>query len=307
MVYLDVSGGHRLYYEVHGKGRPAVILHGGPGGGMNRAILKTFQLSKWQVVLFDQRGCGKSTPFASISNNTTWDLVNDIEALRNHLGFDAWFVAGGSWGTTLALAYAQTHPTRVTGLLLRGLSLCDDESFRWMYEKGGASEIWPEGWSKFVSVLPPRLHTAGWHTIMKYFQTKLQGPSSQKFADAWWKWEQSLSFLYPQKDTFTQKQTLAIARLENHYFVHRCWLKKDQLQRGLHLLRHIPITMIHGRYDLICPISQANIVKKALPHATIYIVPDAGHSMHEKGTRRQSTRMTRRMFSQYPTRKKARE
>ena len=311
--HLSVSGGHQIYYEKHGKSnaRPAVVLHGGPGGGMNRSILTTFDLKQWCVVLFDQRGCGKSTPFGSLLHNTTWDLVADIEALRCHFGWDNWFVTGGSWGTTLALAYAETHPSRVTGLLLRGVCLCDDASFRWLYQVGGASELYPDTWKDFVSVLPDRLHTAGWNTIARYYQNKLKGPDAQRYANAWWKWENSVSFLVPKKDDTTPKEALALALLENHYFVNRCWLKKDQLWKGLPTLRHIPITIVHGRYDLVCPISASFAIKHALPHVKLYITPDAGHAFAEPGTTRrfkQATRTMRRSWSSSrKTQKKMRE
>lgn len=294
--YLPVSGGHRIYYEKHGTGRPAVILHGGPGDGMNRAILDTFDLKKWCVVLLDQRGCGKSTPFGCLTQNTTWHLVSDIESLRCHLGYDAWFVSGGSWGTTLALAYAQTHTERVTGLLLRGVCFSDDASFRWLYQKGGASEIYPDTWKGFLSVLPERLHSADWKTIARYYHKKLKGPDAQRYANAWWKWENSVSFLRPKKDDTTAKEALALALLENHYFVHDCWLKRDQLRRGLYKLRHIPFTIIHGRYDLVCPISAAFDIQDVLPHVKLCITPDAGHSFSESGTKKRFKQMTRRIL-----------
>ena len=301
--YLAVSGGHRIYYEKHGTGRPAVILHGGPGGGMDHHVLSSYDLKKWCVVLFDQRGCGKSTPFGSLTQNTTWHLIDDIELLRCHFGFDTWFVSGGSWGTTLALVYAQTYPSRVTGLLLRGVCFCDDDSFRWLYEKGGASEIHPDRWASFVSVLPSRLHTANWRSIARYYQTKLKGPDAQRYADAWWNWESSLSFLRPKKDDTTPREALALALLENHYFVHGCWLKKDQIRRGLYKLRHIPITIVHGQYDLVCPISATYAIKDELPHTKLLITPDAGHAFMEPGTRKRYTQATRAMRPVYPKRK----
>jgi len=160
---LPVSGGHTIYYETYGRadGRAAVVLHGGPGGGMQLDALDSYDLSKWFVVMFDQRGCGKSTPFGGLLHNTTWDLVEDIEALRKHLGLDRWFVSGGSWGATLALAYAEKHTARVSGLLLRGLCLCDESSQRWLYQGGGASQVFPEAWAAFLSVLPLHLQGAG--------------------------------------------------------------------------------------------------------------------------------------------------
>ena len=281
-----VGDGHTIYYRTHGQGRPALILHGGPGGGMDEHSLASYDLSKWMVVQFDQRGCGKSRPFGSIQHNTTWDLVKDIEGLRQHLGIEKWFVSGGSWGTTLALAYAETHPSRVTGLLLRGSWLGDSDSMKWLYEKGGASEVFPDAWRGFLSVLPARLHAAPWRDIIKYYHTKLNGPDAQRYADAWWKWEADVSQLIPVKDDTSTKGALALARLENHYFLNNCWLKEGQLLKGASKLKKIPITMVHGRYDMVCPISGAMALREALPHANLVIIPDAGHSSREPGIRR---------------------
>jgi len=286
--FVPVSNGHCIYYETHGsvKGRPAVILHGGPGGGLNHNHLKMFDLKKWHILLFDQRGCGKSTPFGSIAHNTTWDLVADMEVLRTLMGWDTWFIQGGSWGTTLALAYAETHPSRVTGLLLRGVCLCDEDSFAWLYQKGGASEVFPEKWDNFIKVLPPRLHDKGWKAISQYYHTKLNSTTtaSHKYASAWWGWESDVSQLIPIKDTTKPREALAIARLENHYFVNNCWLKPDQLLKGLHTLRNIPITIVHGRYDMVCPITGAHAICKELPHTKLFVIPDAGHATVEPGT-----------------------
>ena len=304
--WLPVSGGHQLYYECHGHGRPVVMLHGGPGGAMNLGILRIFDLKKWCVVLFDQRGCGKSTPRNSLVENTTWHLVEDIERLREHFGFDAWFVSGGSWGTTLALAYAETHPTRVTGMLLRGTCLCDDASFRWLYEKGGASEVYPDAWKVFLSVLPKRLHTAGWKEIARFYRKKMQGPDAQRYANAWCKWEGMISYLRPRNDKGSDKDSMTMGLIENHYFVNDCWLKKDQLINGLSKLRHIPITLVHGRYDMVCPISASFAIRDALPHVRLEVTPDAGHAWAEPGTRRRSEsalRSMRRKQSKRRTRK----
>ena len=298
--FLPVSGGHRIYYEKYGRGRPAVILHGGPGGALSRNIPKTFNLKQWCVILFDQRGCGKSTPFGSLVQNTTWDLVEDIERLREHFGFDSWFVSGGSWGTTLALAYAQTHTSRVTGLLLRGTCFCDDASFRWLYQKGGASEIYPDAWKTYLSVLPPRLHDAHWKTIARLYQKKLRGPDAMRYAEAWSKWEDQISYFTPQSDTTPDKTTLSLALLENHYFVHDCWLKKDQLLKGLSKLRHIPFTIVHGRYDMVCPISASFAIKDALPHVRLLVTPDGGHAFSEPGTVRRYMQSAKRMRRLWP-------
>jgi len=297
--WLPVSHGHRLYYEQYGKGRPVVILHGGPGGGMDRAVMRTFDLTQWCVLLFDQRGCGKSTPSGSLAHNTTWDLVDDIERFRVHCGVEAWFVSGGSWGSTLALAYAEKHPRRVTGLLLRGTCLSDEDSFRWLYQKGGASEVYPDAWKGFLSVVPPRLHDADWHTLVRYYQRGLSDSRTmQRYADAWSNWEQQISYARPRPNRDTPQTRLLLARLENHYFVHRCWLKPGQLQRGLWKLRHLPFTMIHGRYDMVCPISAAFAVQAALPHAVLEVTPDAGHAFSETGTTRRFRHATLRALRQ---------
>ena len=299
--FLPVSGGHTIYYEVHGRvvcdanKQIALYLHGGPGGGFNHKMLRFYDLTQWTVVLFDQRGCGKSTPFGSLEHNTTWDLVADIESLRLHLSVDKWFVAGGSWGTTLALAYAETHPSRVTALLLRGLCFCDEVAMRWLYEKGGASEVYPEQWEKFVEVLPVALRDKGWRTIATFYQKKLQSADTQvaqKYSNRWWGWEGAVSYLVPRPDDTTPKEALAIALLENHYFVNNCWLKKDQLLRGLSVLRNIPITIIHGRYDMVCPISAVAAFKKALPHTKV-VITLAGHAGSEKPTLAAFKRATR--------------
>jgi proline iminopeptidase len=286
--FLQVSGGHSIYYELHGtiNGRPAVVLHGGPGGGIQAHMHKIYDLKKWCVLLFDQRGCGKSTPFGSTYKNTTWDLINDIESLRSMCGFDKWFVSGGSWGTTLGLAYAQTYPTKVTGMLLRGLCLSDSESFNWLYEKGGASQVYPDAWKIFTDVMPVGLCDKGWRKIMKFYHKKLNNPSEtvvKRYANAWWGWESAISRLYPKDNAMTEKETIAIARLENHYFVHDAWLKDKELLRGLKKMGGIPITIVHGRYDMVCPIVQAFMVKAILPGVKLVVVPDAGHSGTDPG------------------------
>lgn len=278
--HLPVSGGHSIYYQTYGKrdGRPAVVLHGGPGGGSNPGMTKIYDLTKWFVVLFDQRGCGKSTPFLCLKNNTTHDLIEDIEALREHFGVKKWFVSGGSWGTTLALAYAESHPSKVTGLLLRGVCFGNDDTQKWLYEKGGVSEIYPEGWKLFTSVLPKALHDKGWRQIIKYYQKHLQGKDARKFANAWWGWEASVSHLVPQKNTYPPSQCLSLAVIENHYFTHDCWFTKEQIFKNLYKLKNIPISIVHGRYDVVCPITQAFAIKWALPHTKLHVVTEAGHA-----------------------------
>ena len=299
--FLDVPG-HKIYYEVHGKGRPAVVLHGGPGGGMQKSALAAYDLKKWCVVMFDQRGCGKSV--GSLENNTTWDLVEDIELLRNHFGFEKWFVSGGSWGTTLALAYAEKHPSKVTGLLLRGVCLCDESSFKWQYEEGGASRVFPETWQKFIAVLPQSLKKAGWFEIAKYFQKKLQSNEKRKYAKAWWEWELSTSYMKQRPDDSTPKEELDISRLENHYFVNRCWLEEGQLLKNINKLKHIPITIVHGRYDMVCPINQAYAIKQKLPHTKLVIIPNEGHASTQPGIKIALRRATQSFLGNRETRKR---
>ena len=282
--YLPVTGGHTIYYEVHGSKDkpPLLLLHGGPGGGIQRESIPLY--SKFRLITFDQRGCGKSTPFGLLQNNTTWDLVEDIEALRMHLSIDSWIVSGGSWGTTLGLVYAETYPQHVKGLILRSVCLIDSISNKWLYERGGASEIFPEGWQGFVSVLPPRLRDGSWREIMRFYKKKLQGKDGMKFARAWWGWEHAVSFLHPRKDETPDSEILSLALIENHYFVHNCWIKEGQLLNDAHKLKDIPIVSIHGRYDMVCPNKGSFDLQKKLPQMKILLVPDGGHAGSEPGT-----------------------
>lgn len=281
--YLPVTGGHTLYYEVHGstKNPPLVFLHGGPGGGIQRGAFPLYK--QFCLITFDQRGCGKSTPFGSLVANTTWDLVEDIEALRKHLGIPAWFVSGGSWGTTLGLIYAETYPQVVKGLLLRSVCLIDSMSNKWLYEQGGASEVYPEEWLKFVKVLPVKLRTASWRQIMKYYQKKLRA-KDMTFARAWWGWEHAVSFLHPRKDDTPDSEILSLALIENHYFVHNCWIEEGQILRDAHRLKGIPIVTVHGRYDMVCPNKGSFELQRVLPHVKVLLVADGGHAGSEAGT-----------------------
>ena len=281
--YLPVTGGHTIYYEVHGspKNPPLVLLHGGPGGGIQRGAIPLYK--HFCLITFDQRGCGKSTPFGSLEHNTTWDLVEDIEALRKHLGIAAWSVSGGSWGTTLGLIYAETYPQVVKGLLLRSVCLIDSMSNRWLYEQGGASEVYPEEWLNFVKVLPAKLRTASWRQIMKYYQKKLRA-NDMTYARAWWGWEHAVSFLHPRKDDTPDSEILSLALIENHYFVHNCWIEEGQILRDAHRLKGIPIVTVHGRYDMVCPNKGSFELQRVLPHVKVLLVADGGHAGSEAGT-----------------------
>lgn len=298
---LLVSGGHTIYYEVHGAlhGKNAIELHGGPGGGLCRGSLKQYDLKKWRVVLFDQRGCGKSTPFLRLEHNTTWDLIEDIEMLRCFLGVDKWFISGGSWGTTLGLLYAETYPQHVSGLFMRAVCLCNRASNSWLYGEGGVSRVFPKEWEEYISMVPANMRHADWKTIVRYYQQKLRGPSAQAYADAWWGLERRISRLIPPtKNRFNKEQTLAIATIENHYFAHDCWIKEDQILKNLSALKHIPITIIHGRYDMICPLSNAYTIKEILPHTKLIVLPTSGHGSSKPDSRRMRYEVTNQMFRQ---------
>jgi proline iminopeptidase len=288
---LEVGDGHTMWYECHGSpaGRPVVMLHGGPGGGLVREALKLFDLRKWHVILYDQRGCGRSEPSvekdleAALSHNTTWDLVADIERLRTHLGIQSWTVFGGSWGTTLALAYAEKHPEAVSALVLRGVCLMSPWENRWLYEEGGASQIAPEAWKKFVAPLPGKRARKARTTLRAYQRLLKSRTTRRRAAAAWWGWESANSYLKPRPDTTPPAKVEAISALENHYFLHNAWLRPGQLLANAHRIAHIPLTLVHGRYDLVCPVRAALELKDALPHAKLYITPDAGHAMLEPG------------------------
>ena len=286
---LPLTNGHVMYYEEFGRegGTPATMLHGGPGGGLNRKFATLFDLTKWHLVLFDQRGCGKSTPFGleSLDHNTTWDLVADMERLRMHLGFETWHISGGSWGTTLALAYAETHPKHVSSILLRGVCVLEPYEFEWLYEQGGSSEVFPDTWTKFLEPLPPNIRTKGYREIMKTYGHLLADPRTrQKAVKGWWDWESSVSFLIPKPDRTTPKQAESLAIIENHYFRHHGWFKPQQLIKNAYRLKGIPMTIIHGRYDMVCPVRSAWRLHEALPESKLIMVPNAGHGMSEPKT-----------------------
>lgn len=291
---LDVGDGNAIYWEESGNpaGKPALFLHGGPGGGTTPTHRRLYNPEKYRIVLFDQRNCGKSTPHAStpgidLSHNTTWDLVADIEKLRIHLGIDAWLVYGGSWGSTLALAYAETHPEAVTEILLRGIFTLRNAEIDWFYE-GGAAAIYPDLWEGYVAPIP-----AEWtgSNVDAYAQL-LYSPDRSvavRAATAWSRWESSTITLLPHPETveeFTQDDyALAFSRIENHYFVNKGWFEPDQLIRDAHKLAHIPGVIVQGRYDMCTPMMTAWDLHKAWPEAELQVIPDAGHAFDEPGIR----------------------
>jgi proline iminopeptidase len=292
--YLSVGQGHTLYWEQHGaeQGLPAVVLHGGPGGGLSREHLKFFDLKRYRVTLFDQRGCGKSTPFGSLQHNTTMDLVRDIERLRTHLGIDTWVVLGGSWGSTLGLVYAETHPSNVTALILRSVCLLTAQENRWLYEPGGASEVFPTEYEAFRTPIQRSKTT----TLKAYRKllTHKNAKTRKQAARAWWDWEAAVSFLKQRPDPTTDKEAVAIARIENHYFLHGAWLKPNQLLKNAKRLT-MPVHLVHGRYDMICPVKSAFALKAQVPHAQLHVIPDAGHAGAEPGTKAMLRQITGRL------------
>jgi proline iminopeptidase len=287
---LKVSDLHTIYYEESGnpQGKPAVFLHGGPGGGSIPLYRQYFHPDKWRLILFDQRGCGRSKPHAELQENTTWDLVGDIEKLREHLGIDRWTVFGGSWGSTLSLAYAQTHPDRCTGLILRGIFMLRQKELRWFYQEG-ASYIFPEAWQEYLKPIPESERD---DLIAAYYKRLMSGDRKVRLeaARAWAIWEGSTSKLFPDpqakqkfgRDTFAE----AFARIECHYFVNRGFFNsEEQILENVDRIRHIPTFIVQGRYDVVCPMQSAWELSQAFPEAEFFVVPDAGHSVSEPGVR----------------------
>jgi proline iminopeptidase len=284
---LDVGDGHRVYWELCGNpnGKPVVFLHGGPGGGCTPTQRRLFDPEKYRILLFDQRGCGRSTPYASLEANTTWHLVADIERLRTMIGVDKWMVFGGSWGSTLALAYAETHPERVTELVLRGIFTLRRSELLWYYQKG-ASWLFPDKWEGFLAPIPEEERG----NLMAAYRRRLTDPDpavQAQAARAWSLWEgETITLLHNQEysDQFGDEHyAVAFARIENHYFVNEGWFEEGQLIRNAHRLKGIPGVIIQGRYDIATPPKTAWDLHKAWPEAEFIMVPDAGHAVSEPG------------------------
>lgn len=287
--HLDVGDGHSLYWELSGNpdGKPVVFLHGGPGGGSSPEHRRQFDPARYKILVFDQRGCGKSTPYARLENNTTWDLVEDIEKLRTGVAkVDKWLVFGGSWGSTLSLAYAQTHPERVAELVLRGIFLFDQHEIDWLYVEGGASAVYPDSWDEFIALIPQQERG---DMVEAYRKRLTSGDADEQLraAKAWSAWEASTVTLLPSEETmehFTSPDiAIAIARIENHYMSNGGWLEEGQLLRGTDKLRGIPGIIVQGRHDTCTPPKAAWALKKAWPEVELRIVPDGGHLYSEPG------------------------
>ncbi|MEM7766122.1 MAG: prolyl aminopeptidase [Pseudomonadota bacterium] len=286
---LRVSGLHEIYWEESGNpnGLPVLGLHGGPGGGSSPEMRRFFDPERFRIILFDQRGCGRSTPHSELRENTTWDLVQDAETIRETLGIDRWVVFGGSWGSTLALSYAVTHPARTIGLLLRGIFLITQAEIRWFYQDG-ASRLFPDSYERYVAPIPD----AERDDLLTAFYTRLTGKDRAErltAARAWSRWEgETLSLKGPvvRPPRFDEDEFVdAFARIESHYFVNEGFFEHDGwlLDAAREKLRNVPGVIVHGRYDVITPLSSAWALKKAWPAADLHIIPDAGHSSLEPG------------------------
>lgn len=287
---LEVSELHQMYYEQSGnpQGKPVIFLHGGPGGGSQPFQRQFFNPQHWRIILFDQRGCGKSRPHAELQENTTWHLVEDIEKLRKHLGIEQWVVAGGSWGSTLSLAYSQTHPDCCLGLILRGIFLLRHKEIQWFYQ-AGASNLFPDAWEEYLNPIPLEER----HDLLSAYYRRLTSSDTNirlAAARAWSIWEASTSKLLQDPDLMSKfgedEFASAFARIECHYFVnHGFFETEDLLLQGVDRIRHLPAVIVQGRYDVVCPMVSAWDLHKVWPEAELIVVPDAGHSMTEPGIR----------------------
>ena len=284
--FLEIND-HRIYYEVCGNpnGKPAIFVHGGPGGGGSKEVRRFFNPKLYKIIVFDQRGCGRSKPHASLKDNTTWHLVSDMETLREKLGIEQWLVFGGSWGSTLSLAYAQAHPTRVSELVLRGIFMLRKKELDWFYQEG-ASKIFPEPWQEFLEPIEDHKRD----NLMDAYQEIFYGDDQEKklqAAIAWSKWEAATSSLLTSKSRVDEFQdpefALAFAMIENHYFVNKGFLKhENQLIEDLDVIRHIPAVIVQGRYDVVCPMESAWELASKWPEAEFIVTPNSGHSAFEK-------------------------
>tara|TARA_B100001939_G_scaffold69883_1_gene58292 strand:- start:494 stop:1453 length:960 start_codon:yes stop_codon:yes gene_type:complete len=285
--YME-RGCHEIYYEQCGNpdGKPAIFLHGGPGGGGSTTVRRFFNPERYHIVIFDQRGCGRSKPHGCLEQNTTWDLVEDIETLKNKLGFEKWLVFGGSWGSTLSLAYSQTYPKSVSEMVLRGIFMLRKKELDWFYQEG-ASNIFPEAWEKFLEPIDVSQRDdlmSAYHEIFKSDNTE----KKLNAAIAWSRWEgstSSLSYNPDMADSFSDPRfALAFALIENHYFVNKGFLEHENqlIESGIDIIRNIPTTIVQGRYDIVCPMKTAWELSKNWPEANLIVAPSSGHTAFEK-------------------------
>ena len=301
--HLKVSDIHTIFVEESGNpnGKPVIFLHGGPGGGIEPIYRQYFNPEKWRIIIFDQRGCGQSTPHAELQENTTWDLVSDIEQIRTHLNIEQWVVFGGSWGSTLSLSYAIKHPNRCKGLILRGIFLLREKEIKWFYQEG-CSFIYPDAWEHYINVIPQSER----HDLVRAFYKRLTS-NNQKIrheaAKAWSIWEASTSKLFQSNKSLhhfeNPKVAEAFARIECHYFINKGFFKEDGwILNQIDSIKDIPAVIVQGRYDVVCPMLSAWDLHKKWPQAEFKIIQDAGHSMTEDGIRSELINATN-IFNQY--------
>ncbi len=300
---LQVSPLHEIYVEECGnsKGIPVLVVHGGPGAGCDSAMRRFFDTMQYRIVLFDQRGAGRSVPHAELQDNTTQHLISDMEAIREELGIDKWLLFGGSWGSTLSLAYAQMYPENVLGLILRGIFLCREQDLKWFYQEG-ASHIFPDYWEDFIRLIPEQEHD----NLMAAYHKRLTGDDEllrMAMAKAWSVWEARCATLKPNHDIvehFTDPHVAtALACIEAHYFVHEIFMQPGQLLQEADQLQGIPGIIVHGRYDMICPLDNAVDLHRAWPDSQLQIVREAGHSALEPGIVDALVRATRDMAQRF--------
>ena len=299
---LPVSDLHTIYVEEVGnpEGEPVVFLHGGPGGGCADDYRRYFDPKKWRIILFDQRGCKRSTPFAELKENTTWDLVSDIEKIRQHKNIDQWHVFGGSWGSTLSLTYGISHPEQVKSLILRGIFLLRKKEIQWFYQEG-ASRIFPDTWKRYQETISPEKR----HDMVKAYYEILTGDDREKKLEAarsWSVWEASTSKLVQDTDLmegFDEAEFAeAFARIECHYFINNGFFDSDNwILDNCDRLKNIPTYIVHGRYDIVCPVESAFDLKEAIPHAKLYVTPTSGHSLSEEQTKSKIIEITNEIVS----------
>jgi len=290
---LDVGDGHQVYMEQSGnpEGKPVIVFHGGPGGGCSPAMRRYFEPQHYRIILFDQRGCGRSRPHASVDANSTWHLIRDIELIRETLSIDKWIVFGGSWGATLGLIYAETHPQAVEQLILRGVFLGTEAELQWFYG-GGVGRFWPELWDRFQGIIPEAEHG---DLIEAYNKRLFSGDAAQEtiFAKAWARWENALASIRANGDGGDAggHYARAFSRLENHYFINRVFLERDgQILDDVDRIAHIPGVIVQGRYDMICPPQAAYALAKKWKKSDLRMVPVAGHALSEPGISRELVR-----------------
>ena len=299
---LPVSDLHTIYVEERGnpKGVPVVFLHGGPGGGITDQYQSFFNPEKYRVILFDQRGCGQIAPHAELKENTTWDLVKDIETIREHLKINQWHVFGGSWGSTLSLIYAINHPQRVLSLQLRGIFMCRKKELQWFYQEG-ASKIYPDAWEPYYDHIPKE--ERGYFISAYYKRLTHEDPGVRlKAAKIWSQWEASTSHLYQDKEAISSFEddelSLAFARIECHYFINKIFLKdEDYIINNIEKIKDIPCEIVQGRYDVVCPMESAWELHKAYPKSVLHIIEDAGHSALEPEIQKKLIEVTDRCLS----------